>query len=152
MRFSRVFTRLAVVLAAGLWIAGPAAGGEKTMMHCFTFTVIEEATEADWKAFRNATDELPSKIPGLLRVWHGRLRSPQNLIATDGETGKRLRAGETNVTGPVRRVLRQHGVCMEMEGEATLKTYAGHPAHTAWMSHYTKVRVPGTTTFDLIGQ
>ena len=41
---------------------------------------------------------------------------------------------------------------MEMTDEAALERYAAHPAHDAWVKTYEKVRVPGTTTFDILGQ
>ena len=105
-------------------------------MHCFAFTEIEEATEADWKAFMAATNELPSKIDGLDKVWVGKLRRP-------------LRQYGRNRDEPS---VRQWGVCMEMTDEEALSIYAGHAAHTAWVKVYEKVRVPGTTTFDILGE
>ena len=117
-------------LGLALLVATPLAAGEKKLLHCFAFTVIDNASAADWQAFAKATDGLPSKIPGLTRVWQGKLRQP-------------LSAG-----GPPR----QHGVCMEMNDEATFKTYGTHPAHTAWADAYSKVRQPGTTTFQILGQ
>ena len=113
-----------------------ASAGEKALMHCFAFTVIDGATAAEWKAFTDATDELPGKIEGLERVWYGKLRRP-------------LRQFGRNRDEPS---LRQWGVCMEMKDEAALQVYADHEAHTAWVSVYEKVRVPGTTTFDILGQ
>jgi hypothetical protein len=126
--------------------------GEKKLMHCFVFTPVESARQADWEAFFKATDELPGKIPGLLRVWYGKLRAPLTIYTTDAETRKKLAAGEKQVTGPVQRLVRQWGVCMEMENEQALKAYADHPAHKAWEQVYFKVREPGTTTFDILGQ
>jgi hypothetical protein len=41
---------------------------------------------------------------------------------------------------------------MEMRDEATLKRYATDPAHAEWVKAYEKVRVAGTTTFDILGQ
>ncbi len=41
---------------------------------------------------------------------------------------------------------------MEMENEGTLKTYTAHPYHRGWEAIYEKVRVAGTTTFDIMGQ
>ena len=41
---------------------------------------------------------------------------------------------------------------MEMENEGTLKAYAEDPDHGEWVKAYEKVRVAGTTTFDIIGQ
>lgn len=115
------------VLLAGLLLAGGiGSAGEKKLMHCFFYTPIAAATQADWDAFYKATDELPSKIPGLSKVWVGKLRRPY--------------------------LEREHGVCMEMDNEETLKAYASHPAHDAWVKVYEKVREPGTTTFDIIGR
>jgi hypothetical protein len=105
--------------------AAPAA--ESKLMHCFAFTAIAEATEADWQAFYTATNELPSKISGLNRVTHGKLLSPN--------------VGDAQ---------RDYAVCMEMTDEAALRAYADHPAHAAWVEVYGKVRVPGTTTFDYV--
>ena len=34
----------------------------------------------------------------------------------------------------------------------TLKAYASDPFHKEWMAAYGKVRVEGTTTFDILGQ
>jgi hypothetical protein len=152
MKAFRRWFCFACVIVAGLLIIGPASAGEKKLMHCFAFTVIEGAGDAEWKAFQSATDALPGKIPGLTRVWHGKLRSPLAQFTTDAATRKKLGAGEKDVTGPVNRLSRQYGVCMEMDDEATLKTYAGHPAHAEWMKVYEKVRQAGTTTFDIIGQ
>src|SRR5262245_48865554 len=109
----------------------PAADGK--LMHCFVFTPVAAATDADWQAFYKATDELPSKIPGLMNVWYGKLRRPFT-VQQDGA-----------------KLVRQHGVCMEMKDEAMLKKYADHPAHKEWEAVYGKVREPGTSTFDIIG-
>jgi len=128
-------------------------GQQRTLMHCFTFTEIPEATAADWDAFRKATEELPSKIDGLLRVWHGKLARPLSLLQTDppldAESQKKLREGAT-VPAQVKTIRRQYGVCMEFRDQDALKTYAKHPAHDAWMKVYEKVRVYGTTTFDIL--
>lgn len=126
-------TALIAVLA--LLPAG-ASAGEKALMHCFAFTEIEGASEADWKGFLSATDELPGKIEGLSKVWVGKLRRP-------------LRQFGRNQDEPR---LRQWGVCMELADEAALAVYAEHPAHTEWVKAYEKVRVAGTTTIDILGQ
>ncbi len=121
-------------------------------MHCFAFTVIDTAAETDWQAFAKATDLLPSKIPVVSKVWHGKLVRPLAIFGADREAQKKLAGGEAKVTGEVTRRVRQHGVCMEMENEAAIKTYAEHPYHKDWLAIYEKVRQPGTTTFDIIGQ
>lgn len=124
-----------ILILAVLMLATGLSAGEKKLMHCFFFTVIDAATPADWDAFAKATDDLPSKIPGLTKVWHGKLMRP--LSYPDGKGGK---------------VVRQHGVCMEFSDEAALKAYAPHPAHKEWEAVYAKVRVPGTTTVNFMGQ
>jgi hypothetical protein len=121
-------------------------------MHCFAFTAIENASDADWQAFFRATDALPGKIPGLTKVWYGKLRSPLPQFMPDAKARKELAGGAKSATGEVTRVQRQWGVCMEMNDEATLKAYAADPAHKEWMDAYSKVRVPGTTTFDILGR
>jgi hypothetical protein len=127
----------ALFAAAVLFFLGSsiASAGEKSLMHCFTFTVIDDASEADWAAFKKATDALPSKIDGLEKVWYGKLRNPLTQYSQSGD-----------------KSVRQWGVCMQMNDLAALKTYADHPAHAEWASAYGKVRVAGTTTFDILGE
>ena len=144
--------RTLVFVLSLLLSASALSAADGKLMHCFYFTTIDAATDADWQAFAEATEALPGKIPGLLSVWHGKLRRPMRLVSTDRETGKKISAGEANVTGPVRGITRQYGVCMEMADEAALKAYADHPAHPDWMKVYEKVRVAGTTTVDIIGE
>lgn len=114
---------------------GTAFAGEKGLMHCFAFTEIEDASDADWKAFYEATDALPGKIPGLDKVWYGKLRRPLRQYSSSGDS-----------------VMRQWGVCMLMTDEAALTAYSEHDAHADWVKAYEKVRVPGTTTYDILGQ
>lgn len=135
-----------------LLTSGLAAAGEKGMMHCFAFTVIPEATDADWKAFAEATDKWPSQFKGIQKVWHGKLRAPLAIFTIDAEARKKLAAGEKDVETKGNRLMRQHGVCMLMEGPATLKEYTATPFHKQWMAIYEKVRVAGTTTYDILGQ
>ncbi len=122
-----------VLLTGVTTLSGIASAGERGLMHCFFFTPIAEAGEADWEAFYKATEELPSKIDGLRRVWVGKLQ-------------KRAAVSQQVKLG------REYGACMEMTDQAALESYAAHPAHDAWVKIYEKVRVPGTTTFDILGQ
>jgi len=41
---------------------------------------------------------------------------------------------------------------MEMADEAALKAYDSDPYHKIWTEAYSKIRVDGTTTFNVIGQ
>src|SRR4051794_34080196 len=74
--FSLRINRLATGLAGLALSATLSFAAEKTMMHCFAFTPIEAASQAEWDAFYKATDELPRKTPGLKRVWYGKLARP----------------------------------------------------------------------------
>jgi len=125
--------RETVLLGAVLLFTSIGSAGERSLMHCFFFTPIAEASEADWDAFHKATDELPNKIDGLRRVWVGKLRERPDV-------SQQVKLG------------RRYGACMELTDEAALHAYATHPAHDAWVKTYEKVRVAGTTTFDILGQ
>ena len=144
--------RVSMIAACLLLFAGLVSAGEKKLMHCFYFSVAENATDADWQAFYKATDELPGKIPVVSRVWYGKLVRPMGILTTaDAETRKKLMA-EGAATGPVTRLVRQYGVCMEMADEAALKVYADHPYHKDWETAYFKVRQPGTNSMDFVGR
>lgn len=144
--------RKALFLFVMLMAAAVASAADGKLMHCFYFTPMADATDADWKAFYQATDELPKKIPGLLKVWYGKLRAPFRQIAANPEAAKKANAGEKDVAATINVRVREHGVCMEFTDEAALKAYAPHPAHKEWEAVYGKVRQPGTATFDIIVQ
>ena len=125
--------RAAAVLAGVMLLPSIGSAGEKALLHCFFFTPIAEASQEEWNAFYQATDELPAKIEGLNRVWIGKL-TERAAVAQQVKLG------------------REYGGCMEFTDEAALKRYAAHPAHEAWVKVYERVRVPGTTTFDILGR
>ena len=122
--------RIVLSLAALCLAAGSLPAAEPTVMHCFAFTPIKEATQADWDAFYKATDALPGKIKGIKRVWYGKLARP-------------LKQGDN---------VREHGVCMEFQDEAAFKAYGAkdNTAHNDWTAIYAKVRQPGTTTYQIL--
>jgi hypothetical protein len=64
---------------------------------------------------------------------------------------QKFRAGQA-VTVPVTRVAREYGMCMEMTGADVLKAYDTDPYHKVWTEAYAKVRVDGTTTYNILGQ
>jgi hypothetical protein len=130
----------------------PAFAGEKDVMHCFAFTAIDGAPDGDWQAFFQASDALPSKIPAIKRVWYGKLQNSLNVFSPDAAARKEYTGGAKSAKGEFTRLQRQWGMCMEMENEAALKGYVDNPAHKDWEKAYFKVRVPGTTTFNLLGQ
>ncbi|MCZ2077348.1 MAG: hypothetical protein HUU41_15205 [Bryobacteraceae bacterium] len=152
MKILRGVYHFAVLAAGVLLFSGMLVGGEKKLMHCFYFTAIESATQADWDAFHKATDQLTKQIPGLTHVWYGKLIRPMAQFNPDAEARKKFDDRTNSATGQFSRRIRGHGVCMEMNDQQTLKTYANHPAHKEWEKVYAKVRQPGTMTFDLIGE
>jgi hypothetical protein len=147
-RLSMMTAVAAMFLTSGLLTAG-----EKKMMHCFAFTPIETATEAEWKAFYEATDKWPKQFNQIHHVWYGKLRGPLTQFSVDADTNKKLREGAKDVAATkTNRVVRSYGVCMEMDGPDTLKAYTQQPFHKEWTAAYEKVRVAGTTTYDILGQ
>src|SRR4051794_6649874 len=98
---------LGMIAATGLLHAA-----DKPLMHCFTFTAVEGATQADWDAFHKATDALPKTIPSVTKVWYGKLVRPQSVYNPDQEAGKKFRDGAATATGEFTRLQRQYGVCM----------------------------------------
>jgi len=140
-------------LALVLLLSTPIFAGEKGMMHCFAFTTIKDATPADWAAWEASTDKLPKTMKGIIKkVWHGELNRPLALFGPDAETRKKFTAGVTSADGKVERIERQHGVCLLMAGKDSLAAYQKHPEHANWVKLYEKVRVAGTTTFDIVGK
>ncbi len=150
MKISSILTATAALLMS----AGLATAAEKTMMHCFAFTPIETATDAEWKAFYAATDALPKNIPAIKMVWAGKLRGPLATFTVDPEARKKLVAGGKDVPAEkTNRVVRSYGACFAMEGGPdALKAYTAAPYHKVWMAAYEKVRVAGTTTYDILAQ
>jgi len=151
----RKFTTLFATAVAGLLAtAGPAAAADKGMMHCFAYTVKAEATEADWTAFYKATEEMPKKIKAVKQVWFGKLRRPLAQYRVSGDDAKKFNAGPADQSLAVnaQRLMRTQGVCMLLENEAALKIYEAHPYHKDWVAAYEKVRVAGTTTYDILVQ
>ncbi len=142
---------LGLCLAALTFSAGTlSAAGE--VVHCFTFTPIASASTADWDAYYKATSELPTKIKGIKYAWAGKLARPQSLpalVIPDAEQRKKMMAdGKGNADFTVNK--REYGSCMVFNDEAAFKAYADDPAHKSWASIYEKVRVPGTTTFQIV--
>ena len=148
------YARLTAAYTALLLLSNAAHAGEKTLMHCFAWTPVKDATPADWQAFYKASDALPQKIKGIIRVWYGKLEAPLSqpqLGNIDSPTFQKYRAGES-VTVPVTRTAREYGMCMEMKDANVLKAYDADPYHKLWTDAYAKVRVEGTTTFNILGQ
>lgn len=149
--------RFPMFAAVAALCAGSAFAGEKAVMHCFAFSVIEKATPDEWSAFKKETDSLPGKIKGLKRVWHGKLARPlaYNNAAIPDEAARKKFMEEkkgSGISANITRVERQHGVCMEFADTAAFQAYGKDPAHEGWVKAYEKVRVAGTTTYQIVGE
>jgi hypothetical protein len=146
--------RTPLLFCTALLCAITAQAGEKKVMHCFAWTPVKEATPADWDAFYKASDALPKKIKGIKQVWYGKLVSPLSqtmVVKAEDAARKKLSAGEP-ATVDAQRTPRDYGMCMEFETPAALKAYDTDPYHKVWTDAYAKVRVEGTTTFNILGQ
>jgi len=119
-----------LLFLAGCLVGQQAATTQKTLLHVFAYTPLESATEQDFENFKEATAEMAGKIPGLRKVWVGKLREPL----------------------PQESRLHTYGVAMEFDDAEALAVYADHPAHTEWVKVYEKVRMRGTTTLDILGE
>ncbi|HUQ95701.1 MAG TPA: hypothetical protein VM120_28745 [Bryobacteraceae bacterium] len=146
--------KLGLTLTALVLSSCLAQAGEKHLMHCFAFTPIKEATQADWDAFYKATDKWPQKMPAIKMVWYGKLLRPLAQFNTsDAAARKKAAAGEKGVSAELTATRREYGACMAFQGgPEILKEYTANSYHKEWMAAYEKVRVAGTTTFDIVGQ
>ena len=130
--------RIATIAVAGILLGAGWALGQQapvtqpTLMHAFAFTPVATATPQDFENLKKATADMVGKIPGLRRAWVGKLRTPVDL-------------------GPV-APKREYGIALEFDDVKALDAYAEHPAHAAWERVYRRVREPGTTTFDILGE
>ena len=143
-----------IATAALLVLSHAASARDKSLMHCFAWTSIKEATPADWQAFFKVSDALPQKIKGISKIWYGKLASPlsqASIAKIDDPAMAKYRAGET-VSAQIARTPRDWGMCMEMSSADALKAYDTDPYHKLWTDAYAKVRVEGTTTFNILGQ
>ncbi|MEO8025886.1 MAG: hypothetical protein ABI823_05415 [Bryobacteraceae bacterium] len=52
----------------------------------------------------------------------------------------------------MKRLPRQFGACFQFTDKAAFDAYGKNPAHDAWTKLYEKVRVDGTTTYQILGQ
>jgi len=94
------------------------------------------------------------QIDGIIRVWYGKLAAPLHQVKLgkiDRETFQKYQAGEP-VTSPIRLTQRRYGMCVEMRSGEVLKAYETHPYHKVRTDAYERIRVDGTTTFNIPGQ
>lgn len=119
-----------MIFVAG-WLTGQQrATTEKTTVHAVAWTAAEGATEQGLADFKRATEELITSMPGLRRAWVGKLRQP--LVVGD--------------------ITRTHGLVLEFDDVKSKEAYSNHPSRVPWAAVWSKVRVPRSTNFDVIGE
>lgn len=118
-----------LLLLVGCAIGRETAPPERPLMHVFAYTPRDTATQQDYAAFEAATRAMVGKIPGLRKVWLGKLREP-----TPAENDR----------------IRTYGVAMEFDNIEALAAYSQHPVHAEWNAIYERVRQQGTTTLDIV--
>ncbi len=124
-----------VLIGTTLFLAGWVMGQrramlENTTVHAVAWTAADDATPQGLENFKRATEELVTAMPGLERAWVGKLRRP-------------LVVGDTT---------RTHGLVLEFDTVENKVAYSDHPARVPWAQVWSKVRVPRSTNFDVIGE
>jgi hypothetical protein len=96
------------------------AQAPKTVMHIINVKWKEDATPEQIKAAVDAVHQLPSKYPGIKRVWTTNLKY-------QGQEGF------------------NQAIVMEFESQDALKKYADSPAQQAWYKIYMPIREDSRT-------
>ena len=125
---------LGVVLGGVLFLSGWLLGQEraatqKTVIHAAAWTALDTMTPQQFDNFRKESAALVGQVRGLRRVWVGKLRAP---ITADGNQ-------------------RNYGLIVEFDDVKTKEGYsANHPS--PWYENFNKLRKPGSTNFDVVGE
>src|SRR5947207_15986378 len=75
-RSSVLWLVVPIVFLAGCFVGRQTTGPEKTLMHVFLYSPLPGATPQDFDNFKKATGDMVGAVPGLRRVWVGKLREP----------------------------------------------------------------------------
>ncbi|OFV98716.1 MAG: hypothetical protein A3H94_05425 [Acidobacteria bacterium RIFCSPLOWO2_02_FULL_60_20] len=119
-----------VVFTSGWLVGQQRAATQRTVVHAVAWTAKNDATPEGLEDFRRATETLVDTMPGLRRAWVGKLRQPL-------------------VVGDLRR---DYGLILEFENLPTREAYSSHPNRVPWAAVWEKVRIPGSTNFDVLGE
>src|SRR5690242_7507990 len=112
MKRTVVLPLAVILIAVGSFVLGYAYAtrvarverAREGLMHVFLYTPVAGATERDYQIFARATREMVGNIPGLRKVWVGKLAEPL----------------------PWENKVRSYGVAMEFDDQAALSVYAKH--------------------------
>lgn len=127
--------RTLLLLAGGMlfvagWVAGSqSAATQKTVIHAAAWTALEGMTQQQFDDFKKESAALVGQVPGLRRAWVGKLRAP---VTVEG-------------------VQRNYGLIVEFDDVKSKEAYsANHPS--PWYEMFGKLRQPGSTNFDVVGE
>ena len=121
---------VALVFTAGYVVGQERAMTQKTVIHAVAWTPTEGFTPQSLEELKQATAVLVQSVPGMQRAWVGKLRQP-------------LTVG--NAT-------RSYGLILEFDDLKSREAYSTHPNRAAWAKVWEKVRAPGATVFDVLGE
>lgn len=120
-----------IFLFGGGWLVGQETGKtQRTVVHCVAWTAAQGVSEAGIGEFKKATAELTKTMPGLQRAWVGKLARP----FTQGD------------------VTRDYGLVLEFDSVENREAYTTNPIRVSWADVWSKIRVPGSSNFDVIGE
>jgi hypothetical protein len=119
----------ALLFTAG-WVAGQEkARTEKTLIWAAAWTAADTMTPAAFEALKTETASLVGRVPGLKRVWVGKLLEPKTF---DGVT-------------------RNYGMVLEFDSVASKNAYTKLPL-SPWRENFNKLRTPRSSNFDVVGE
>lgn len=122
---------LGCFLFVGGWLVGQEKGDtQKTVVHCVAWTAADGVTEEGIQEFIKSTASFTKSMPGLRRAWVGPLVRP---------------VAQGNIT-------RNYGLVLEFDDLKSREAYTNHPSRAAWADVWSKIRTPGSTNFDVIGE
>jgi hypothetical protein len=128
--------RSSVVLAGALlFVSGWLLGNEnavtqQTTIHAAAWTAADSMTQQDFDNFKKLSAGLVGQVPGLRRIWVGKLAKP---ITAEG-------------------IQRNYGVVLEFDDAKSKEAYSSNRP-PEWYATLNKLRNPqGSTSFDVVGE
>jgi len=118
-----------MLFLAGWLLGQEKTATQKTVIHAAAWTALDTLTPEQFDNFKKETAAMVGKVPGLKRVWVGRLREP---VTVGGSK-------------------RDHGIILEFADVKSKEAYSNiHPS--PWYEDFNKVRQPSSTNFDVVGE
>jgi len=113
--FRRLVTAVFLAVCLSVWVSSAVAQAPSTVIHIVNVKWKEDASPEQIQAVIDAVRQLPSKYPGLKRIW-------TKDIKYQGQEGYK------------------QAIVMEFESQDALKKYEDSPAQQWWYKIYLPVR------------